>query len=111
METNDLPTNGSPTKSDATRVRLTVLAADALERWGLGRFAFEFATFSHKVVNIIAMADPCNRLCDNRTFVQIFCRIVRCCTDKFYTTFVRAVIWLCPTTSSKVLERHLRYRA
>lgn len=46
METNDLPTNGSSTNdADATtRVRLTVLAADALERWGLGRFAFEFAT-------------------------------------------------------------------
>ncbi len=46
METNDLPTNGSsPNDADATtRVRLTVLAADALERWGLGRFAFEFAT-------------------------------------------------------------------
>lgn len=46
METNDLPTNdSSPNDADATtRVRLTVLAADALERWGLGRFAFEFAT-------------------------------------------------------------------
>ncbi|MBQ1277968.1 MAG: hypothetical protein IIY07_04930 [Thermoguttaceae bacterium] len=46
METNDLPTKGSsPNDADATtRVRLTVLAADALERWGLGRFAFEFAT-------------------------------------------------------------------
>lgn len=46
METNDLPTNDSSTNdADATtRVRLTVLAADALERWGLGRFAFEFAT-------------------------------------------------------------------
>ena len=41
METNDLPTNGADA---TTRVRLTVLAADALERWGLGRFAFEFAT-------------------------------------------------------------------
>ena len=40
METNDLPTNDAA----ATKVRLTVLAADALERWGLGRFAFEFAT-------------------------------------------------------------------
>lgn len=46
METNDLSTNdSSPNDVDATtRVRLTVLAADALERWGLGRFAFEFAT-------------------------------------------------------------------
>lgn len=46
METNDLPTNGSSTNDAGatTRVRLTVLAADALERWGLGRFAFEFAT-------------------------------------------------------------------
>ena len=41
METNDLPTNDADA---TTRVRLTVLAADALERWGLGRFAFEFAT-------------------------------------------------------------------
>lgn len=46
METNDLPTNDSSTNDAGatTRVRLTVLAADALERWGLGRFAFEFAT-------------------------------------------------------------------
>ncbi|MBQ6827810.1 MAG: hypothetical protein IJO46_07330 [Thermoguttaceae bacterium] len=41
METNDLPPNDA---GATTRVRLTVLAADALERWGLGRFAFEFAT-------------------------------------------------------------------